>query len=53
MSIFIIVFLSCSVGKDLQCSLDYSKNIYKSELECNYANELHFIKGQCVELKRD
>ena len=53
MSIFIIVFLSCSIGKDLKCAIDYSKTIYSSQIECDHANELHLIKGQCVELKRD
>lgn len=54
MSIFVIVFLSCLVEKDnLSCEIDYSKKSYKTRELCEYESQLHLIKGECVELRRD
>lgn len=54
MSIYVIVFLSCLIDKNvLSCDVNYSKKVYHSKEQCEIENQLHLIKGQCVELKRD
>jgi hypothetical protein len=49
MSYWVIIFISCSFNKHLNCKVEYIKEIYETSAECEDQNKMFLIPGQCVE----